>query len=267
MRFHIIGVNKSSLETLNFLKKKKYQVTISDKQTKKQLKIKLYNKKVDKKFFFEKHPKSKIIASDYVIYSSGVICSKLDYELYKQKRKYLSEMEIFYKFNKWPSSNILLITGSRGKTTISKNLKKKLGKINIFKKIYYLDRKKILFSNVPKYKPGNFLIIEADYQTLILTKYIKAKFRIITSFFKNENKAFTSNDLYKEAKLKIIQNIKKKDIIILNKSTYLKLIKQLKKFKKKLTIVSSKKLIRDSNKIILDSTIDKIKENFSEKKN
>ena len=64
------------------------------------------------------------------------------------KRKYLSEMEIFYKFNKWPSSNILLITGSRGKTTISKNLKKKLGKINIFKKIYYLDRKKILFSNV-----------------------------------------------------------------------------------------------------------------------
>ena len=80
MRFHIIGVNKSSLETLNFLKKKKYQVTISDKQTKKQLKIKLYNKKVDKNFFFEKHPKSKIIASDYVIYSSGVICSKLDYD-------------------------------------------------------------------------------------------------------------------------------------------------------------------------------------------
>ena len=54
-------------------------------------------------------------------------------------------MEIFNRFNKWPSSNILLITGSKGKTTISKILKK-LGKI-IFLKIYYLDRKKILFSN------------------------------------------------------------------------------------------------------------------------
>ena len=51
MKFHIIGINKSSLETFNFLKKKKYQVTISDKQTKKQLKIKLKNKKVDQNFF------------------------------------------------------------------------------------------------------------------------------------------------------------------------------------------------------------------------
>ena len=43
-------------------------------------------------------------------------------------------MEIFNRFNKWPSSNIFF-TGSKGKTTISKNLKKKLGKINIFKNL------------------------------------------------------------------------------------------------------------------------------------
>ena len=40
MKFHIIGINKSSLETFNFLKKK-YQVTISDKQTKKTIKNKI----------------------------------------------------------------------------------------------------------------------------------------------------------------------------------------------------------------------------------
>ena len=56
-------------------------------------------------------------------------------------------------------------------------------------------------------------------------------------------------------------------MIILNKPTYLKLKKKLKKVKKKLTILSSKKIVRDSNKIIVDFTTDKIKENFSEKKN
>ena len=73
--------------------------------------------------------------------------------------------------------------------------------------------------------------------------------------------------IYIKRQIKIIQNIKKKDIIILNKSTYLKLIKKLKKFKKRLTILSTKKLFTDSNNIIVDFTTEKIKENFSEKKN
>ena len=38
MKYHIIGINKSSLNTYNFLKKKGFKVTISDKNKYKNIK-------------------------------------------------------------------------------------------------------------------------------------------------------------------------------------------------------------------------------------
>ena len=103
-------------------------------------------------------------------------------------KKNISEFDIFFKHNKWPFSNILIVAGSKGKTYVSKYILKKLRKKKFFKKIIFMDRNKITFSNIPFFKEKYFLILEMDYQNLILTRKINARFKIFTSYFKNENK-------------------------------------------------------------------------------
>ena len=172
---------------------------------------------------------------------------------------------MFNKLNPWPSSNILLITGSRGKTTVSKSILRALKKNKLFKKVIYLDRKKITFSNVPKYQKNVFLIAEVDYQLLAITKEIRSKYRIITSFFSNENKAFKSKKLYLKAKLNIFKNIRSNEFVLLSNQTYQKLGKSIKIYKKKIILFKSDRLIKNNNSDLTKLILTILKKNFNDK--
>ena len=252
MKYHIIGINKVGINTYNFLKKKKIIVTISDIKNNK-------NKKKD--FYYSGHPKKLINQSNKLIYCTGVIKSEYDYNKYLSKNKAISELELFYKFKNWPKKNILFVTGSRGKSSICNLILKKLRKLRLFKKIFYLDRKRYTFSNIPEYKKGYFLIAEVDYQTLLIGKCIKAKYRIFTSYFKYENKAFKSENLNLRAKLKIFHNLDKNSLIIINKKTLKKIQVKLDKFTNRLLLVNNKRSIKDNNNILCDTTLNQIKKN------
>jgi len=264
MKYHIIGINQSTINTYKFLKKNYFETTISDHKKFIDLKKKLKNIKSLKNFFFSDHPKKEIKNSNFIVYASGVIKNSLNYRKYIGNRKNISEIDFFYKHNNWPSKNILIITGSRGKSTVAKIIKNKLNRKKIFKKIIFMDRKNINFSNIPKYRPGYFLIIEMDYQSLLIAKKISAKFRIITSYFKIEDKVFRNEKLYKFTKLKIFNNTKKNEFAFLNKKTYLKLKNRIKKLKKKITIIKTDKTIQYNNNLLSNEVINKIAETFSE---
>ena len=265
MKYHIIGINQSTINSYNFLKKKLFKVTISDKKKISDLKNKLKNVKSLKNFFFNDHPKEKIKNSNFNIFASGVIKNYLDYKKYIKIRKNISEIDLFYKHNNWPSKNILLITGSRGKSAIAKIIKKRLKKKRIFKKIIFMDRQNVFFCNIPIYKPNYFLIIEMDYQSLLIAKKVSAKFRVFTSYYKIEDKVFRNEKLYKFAKLKIFNDIKKNEFVFLNNKTYLKFKDKIKKFKKKIALISSDKTIKYNNNYLSNEVVKKIKETFCEK--
>lgn len=262
MKYHIIGINKSSLQTFNFLKKKYLNVSISDKKNYSDIKKKINEIKISKNFFFGYHPKKKIEAANYIIYASGVIKDDLEYKDFLNNKKKISEIDIFYKYKNWPVNNILLITGSKGKTTIAKIVLNQLIRKKLFRKVIFMDRKKINFANIPYYKKGFFLIIEMDYQSLLISKKIAAKFRVITSYYKSENKVLSNEDLYKNAKLKIFQNIKKNQIIFINKKTYMKLKPKINIFKKNMNINYSNNSIINNNNLLSKNIINKILENF-----
>ena len=77
--------------------------------------------------------------------------------------------DLFQKYFKYDRNKCIIITGSFGKTTFAKLLKKELTKIGFKKNIIIAGRKNIpLFSL--KENLNNFLIIEADYQNLSILK-------------------------------------------------------------------------------------------------
>jgi UDP-N-acetylmuramoylalanine-D-glutamate ligase len=257
MKFHIIGVNKVGINVFNYLKKKKFKVTISDINT--NIKIKKKN------FYYGEHPKHLIKKADKLVFCPGVIKKDTEYKNYILKKKAISELDLFNKFNKWPSKNILFVSGSRGKTSVCKKVYKKLINQNLYKKIFYLDREKYTFSNLPKYKEGFFLIAEVDYQTLLITKSIDAKYRILTSFFKIENKALKNDNLYLKAKLKIFSKLKKNDYIFVNNQTLKKIKRNIEVFKNKVILTNNSKSIKKINDSLVDMTIKIIKKKHNEK--
>lgn len=263
-KFHIIGINKTSIKIYFLLKKLKYKTTMSDLNDFTSIRKKI-SIKFNKNFFFKFHPKKILNGVNHVIFSTGVIKNIYDYQKYLKQKKNISEIDLFYKSSNWPAKSILFVTGSRGKTSVCKNIYKNLIKKKFFKKVIYLDRNNITFSTLPKYQDNFFLIAEVDYQTLLLAKSIKAKYRIFTSLFKTENKAFKNYNLYLKAKLKIFLNQRKKDFIFINNQTIKKLKINEDSFKSKVILLKSYKSIKENNNNIANITSNIIKETINEK--
>ena len=68
MKFHIVGINKSSLNTYKLLKKKKFKVTISDQKKYKDLTKKVKLSKKEKNFYYENHPNQILKSANKIIY-------------------------------------------------------------------------------------------------------------------------------------------------------------------------------------------------------
>ncbi len=265
MKFHIVGINKSSLNTYKLLKKKNFKVTISDQKKYKDLAKKVKLSKKEKNFYYENHPNQILKSANKIIYSTGVIKKIEDYKDYNNSNKKISEIDLFNKLSKWPSKNILFVTGSKGKTSVCKKIYKTLRNKKLFKKIFYLDRNKYTFSNLPDYKDQFFLIAEVDYQSLLISKFIRAKYRIITNYLKSENKAFKSQNLYLKAKLKIFANLNQGDHILLNNQTFQKLKKNIESFKNKVILVKKSKSIRETNNNLTSMFVSIIEKNLNAK--
>ena len=121
-----------------------------------------------------------------------------------------------------------------------------------------MDRKKYTFSNIPNQKKGSFLIAETDYQTLLIAKNIKAKYRISSSFSYTQNKAFKTKKLYLIAKKKILNNLKKNDVVILDHSSK----ESFKSINK--SIVNIKKCdIKKKNNFIIKHLINLIEKKYN----
>ena len=98
-----------------------------------------------------------------------------------------------------------------------------------------------------------------------MAKSVKAKYRIFTSFFKTENKAFKNNNLYLKAKLKLFLNQRKKDFIFINNQTIKKLKINKDSFRSKIILLKSYKSNKENNNNIANITTNIIKKTINEK--
>ena len=224
-KFLIYGFGLTGKSVLHFFKKKKIKkFTIVDDKIKR----------------FKISPKSlsnKIKETDFIIMSPGIdiFNSKIKRYINKSKKKILSDLDLFSIF--YPKNELLMITGTNGKSTTCKMLEHIL-KYNK-KKIHLGGNIGMPILNINPQKNSK-IIVEASSFQLAYSKLIKPKYAAILNISNDHedwHKTFTN---YKSAKLRIFSNQDKKDFAYLQNTNLIKNFKK-KNFKSNLIKISKNK--------------------------
>ena len=229
-KFLIYGFGKSGVSCFKYLNKKN-QCFIFDDEKKK-----ISNK--FKKFFISK---SKLLNNNFdnIIISPGININrcKLSNFLKRNKKKIITDLDIFYKFN---TKNLTItVTGTNGKSTTSKLLYDILKNHNYDARLTgnignpILDEKRV--------NKKTIFVVEASSYQLAYSKYFKSKFSIIINISPDHLERHITMKNYILSKLKCVTKQNKNDIAIIANDSLLKNFLRSKNIKSKIIFVSKNK--------------------------
>ena len=229
-KFLIYGFGKSGVSCFKYLNKKN-QCFIFDDEKKK-----ISNK--FKKFFISE---SKLLNNNFdnIIISPGININrcKLSNFLKRNKKKIITDLDIFYKFN---TENLTItVTGTNGKSTTSKLLYDILKNHNYDARLTgnignpILDEKRV--------NKKTIFVVEASSYQLAYSKYFKSKFSIIINISPNHLERHITMKNYILSKLKCVTKQNKNDIAIIANDSLLKNFLRSKNIKSKIIFVSKNK--------------------------
>ena len=172
---------------MKYLKRKNFQnIKVWDDKIKLKSKKKNFSKYLD--------------FSDYIILSPGISLNnaKLKKKLIKNKKKIITDIDLFYLFNRNIKS--IVITGTNGKSTTCKILEHVLKQNKINVKLGGNIGKPILDINL---NSNPIVIIEASSFQLAYSKFIKPDFAAILNITKDHLDWHGSMKDYVDSKFKI----------------------------------------------------------------
>ena len=241
-KFLIYGLGKSGISSLKYLKQKNKCFIFDD-----------YKKKLNNKFKKFSISKTKLLNNnfDYIVISPGIninTCQLSNY-LKKNKKKIITDLDIFYKVN--PDVLTITITGTNGKSTTSKLL------YDILKNHDYDVR---LTGNIgnpileeKKITRNTILVVEASSYQLAYSKYFKSKFSIIINISPDHLERHNTMKNYVLSKLKCVTKQNENDISIIPNNNLLKYLLRSKNIKSKIIFVSKNKYAYLKNKLNNDN--------------
>lgn len=226
----IYGLGLTGKSVINFLRKNKFKDYFSwDDKTKK-----------------TPHVKKFIDKSDFIVISPGISLKNSPFKinLLKNKKKIISDLDLFYLLNKKIKMKTIMITGTNGKSTTCKMIE------HLFKKV---GIKTITGGNIGKpilsckiFKKLVYIIEASSFQ-LEYSKFILPNFAIILNISSDHLDWHKTKKNYQNAKFKIFSNQSSKDYALLNSK---KLILKFKKKKIKSKLIFIKKnFLKFENKI------------------
>ena len=203
-KFLIYGFGKSGISSLKYLKQKNKCFIYDDN------KKKLNNK--FKRFFISK---SKLLNHnfDYIVISPGININRCQLSNYlrKNRKKVITDLDIFFKFN--PEVLTITITGTNGKSTTSKLL------YEILKNHKYDVR---LTGNIGnpileeiKVTRKTIFVVEASSYQLSYSKYFKSKFSLIINISPDHLERHNTMKNYVLSKLKCVTKQNENDIALI----------------------------------------------------
>tara|TARA_B100001939_G_scaffold97821_1_gene84176 strand:- start:248 stop:1537 length:1290 start_codon:yes stop_codon:yes gene_type:complete len=243
-KFLIYGLGKSGISSLKYLKQKNKCFIFDD-----------YKKKLNNKFKKFSISKTKLLNNnfDYIVISPGIninTCQLSNY-LKKNKKKIITDLDIFYKVN--PDVLTITITGTNGKSTTSKLL------YDILKNHDYDAR---LTGNIgnpileeKKITRNTILVVEASSYQLAYSKYFKSKFSIIINISPDHLERHNTMKNYVLSKLKCVTKQNENDISIIPNNNLLKYLLRSKNIKSKIIFLSKNKYAYLKNKLSNDNFI------------
>ncbi len=242
MTFCVYGLGKTGISVVNYFNRKKftkYYTWDDNKTLRSNHEFKFSKNKGEKNF------SQYLDSSDYIILSPGINLykAKLKKKLVKNKKKIITDLDLFYLCN--PKIKTIIITGTNGKSSTCKILEHTLRKNNINVRLGGNIGKPVLDLNL---KDNPLLIIEASSFQLAHSKFIEPNQAVILNIHKDHLDWHGSFKNYLNSKLKVFSNQNNNDLAFLNNKLLIKdFIKA--KYKSKLKIVSLKKYLKIKNKI------------------
>lgn len=161
---------------------------------------------------FERNPQDKFY--DYVIVSPGIkVLGNSLLQTFKEKNiEVMSELDFAYLHSK---GKIIAITGTNGKTTASMLVSKILRAAG--RKAFLCGNIGLPFSSVcQKTTKDSIVVCEVSNFQLETSKYFRANIACILNVKPDHLDRHGSFEEYKRIKSKIAENLKKKDLLILN---------------------------------------------------
>ena len=160
---------------------------------------------------------------DYIVMSPGIniLKSKFKKILLKNKKKIITDLDLFFLKNKVQKS--IVITGTNGKSTTCSLIHHILKKNRIKNKLVGNIGKPVLNE---KFKKKEIYIIEASSFQLEYSKFIKPYCAAILNLSQDHLDWHGSKKKYLKSKFKIFNNQTKKDIAFLNNLSLKKLYKK-----------------------------------------
>ena len=236
----IYGLGISGISSLNFLKKNNLIKCFDDNITK------LNNKKF-KKYLISK---KEIIETnfDHIIISPGINSSKCSLKNYikKNKSKVCIDLDVFY--SKYHNNFIIAVTGTNGKSTVSKLLN------DILKKDKYDSR---LVGNIgnailneKKISKKTVFIVEISSYQILYSKIFKPNYGILLNISPDHLERHKTFYNYLKTKFKLFFLLNKNDYAFLNKKEpYYKKFLNKKKMNCKIINVNNQLLEKDKKLI------------------
>ena len=215
----IYGLGKSGISTLLFLKNKSEVFLYDD--LKKNLKNSISYETILKKKF------------DFIIISPGIDVNKckLSKFLKKNSKKIYTDLDIFYSFYK---NNCITVTGTNGKSTTCQLLYEILLNHKYDVRLVGNIGKPIL--SAKKIKSKTIFVIEASSYQLEYSQIFQSKYAVLLNISPDHLERHKTVNNYVRAKFKILNSNFKNSLGFINKKDLLT-IKQLKKQKIKRKIL------------------------------
>ena len=188
----IYGYGKTGKSAFNFLKKRNNLKVFDDK-------LPLTNLPYDKKF---SRDRDKVSNFDYILLSPGINYRRclLSKEIIKNKRKIISDLDVFYK--SFPENFFITITGTNGKSTTCKLLYQVLKSQGIHSKLVGNIGKSILSSN--HFTKKTLFVVEASSYQIEYSKYYKTNFAAILNVSIDHLERHGNFKNYVKSKIKLI---------------------------------------------------------------
>ncbi len=237
-KFLIYGFGQSGISSFKYLKQKNKCFIFDDNRKK------LNNK--FKRFFISK---SKLSNNnfDYIIISPGININRCQLSNYlkKNKKKIITDLDIFYKFN--PDVLTITITGTNGKSTTSKLLYEILKNHNYDVRLTGNIGNPIL--KEIKVTKKTIFVVEASSYQLAYSKYFKSKFSLIINISPDHLERHNTMRNYALSKLKCVTKQNENDVALISNNNLLKKLLRSKNIKSKIIFVTRDKYKRLKNKL------------------
>ena len=239
-KFLIYGYGKTGFATCNYLKKNNTIFIYDD------------NKKIKK--FFISFKKIQLKEFDYIVLSPGIDINKCKLKRYlkKNKKKIITDLDIFYLKN--PNNLKITITGTNGKSTTAKLL------YNILKD---QNKEVILAGNIgtpilskSNIKPNTIFVIEASSYQIDYSQYFKTDYAFILNISPDHLERHKSIQRYAHTKFKLVLNQNKNFYAFIENNQYLN--KEIKKHTIKSNIIKINQNHKKIKKLISNSYFDNI---------